>query len=108
MDYYLTQVSYTPEAWNRMVKNPQNRFESVKSVVEKLGGSLEGFWLVFGEYDVVAIIQMPGRVSAAALSMAAIAGGGVKSFKTTPMLTVDEGLKAMKSAGKSDYIPPCI
>jgi hypothetical protein len=35
--------------------------------------------------------------------MAISAGGSCKSVKTTPLLSVDEGLTAMKKAGGSGY-----
>ena len=106
MAYYLIQAAYTREAWAAMVKNPQNRAEAVKPVIEKLGGSIKGLWLGFGEYDAVAIVDMPDNASAAAFSLAASAGGGVRAFKTTPLMTVEEGMEAMKKAGDVGYKPP--
>ena len=106
MAYYLVQVAYTPEAWASMVKNPQDRTEAVRPVVERLGGSWESSFLTFGEYDILAIIQMPDNVSAAAFSMAASAGGAVKAFKTTPLMTAQEGLEAMRKGGQAGYQPP--
>ena len=106
MAYYLIQVAYTPEAWAAQIKNPQNRIEAVRPVVERLGGSFEGVWYAFGEYDIVGICKMPDNVSAAAFSLAATAGGAVKAFKTTPLMTTEEGLEAMKKAGAAGYRPP--
>jgi len=106
MAYYLIQIAYTPEAWAAQIKNPQNRVEAVRPVMEKLGGSFEGAWYAFGEYDVIAICNMPDNVSAAAFSLAAMAGGAVKAFKTTPLMTTEEGIEAMKKAGAAGYRPP--
>jgi uncharacterized protein with GYD domain len=108
MPYYLMQAAYTADAWAAMVKNPQNRMEAIRPVVEKLGGKLEGGWLAFGEHDVVAICQMPNNVSAAALAMAASAGGAVKSIKTTPLMTVEEGIEAGRKAQGAGYRPPSL
>lgn len=106
MPYYLIQAAYTAEAWATMVKNPQNRIEAVRPVVEKLGGRIEGGWLAFGEYDIVAICHMPNNLNAAAFSMAAAAGGAVKAIKTTPLMTPEEGIEAAKKAAKAGYRPP--
>ena len=106
MAYYLVQAAYTSEAWAAMVKNPQNRLDAVRPVIEKLGGKMEGGWLAFGEYDIVAICQMPNNVSAAAFAMAASAGGAVKALKTTPLMTAEEGVEAMKKAARGNYRPP--
>ncbi|MGH7391081.1 MAG: GYD domain-containing protein [Candidatus Rokuibacteriota bacterium] len=106
MPYYMLQAAYTPEAWAAMVQNPQNRLEALRPVVEKLGGKIEGGWLAFGEYDVVLICQMPNNVSAAAFSMAGAAGGAAKAVKTTPLMTTEEAMEAMRKASGVGYSPP--
>jgi uncharacterized protein with GYD domain len=106
MAYYLFQATYTAEAIANMVKAPQNRAEAVSVAVEKLGGRVEGFWFAFGEYDTVEIIQLPDNVSAAAFSMAVSAGGALKAIKTTPLLTMEESVAAMRKAPETGYHPP--
>ena len=106
MGYYLFQGAYTSESWAAMIRNPQSRVEAVQPVVERLGGRMETAWFSFGEYDVVALLDMPDNVSAAAFSAAVAAGGGVKAAKTTPLLTVEEGIAVMRKAGTAGYRPP--
>src|SRR5215468_3986508 len=106
MAHYMFQGSYTSEGWKTLVKNPVNRFEAVRPVIEKLGGSIEGAWFAFGDYDFVLVAKMPDDVSAAAFSLAASAGGAVRVSKTTTLLTAADGLAAMKKAGGSGYQPP--
>ncbi len=105
MPSYLLQVSYSPAAVAAFIKRPHNRVEIVRKPIEKLGGSIGGFWLAFGDYDVIAIIDMPDNVSAAAFALAIAGGGACKSVKTTPLLSVEEGLEAMKKAGSAGYKP---
>ncbi len=106
MAYYLGQVAYAPQAWADLVSNPQNRIEAVRPVIERLGGTVECAYLAFGDYDVVLVYQMPDNVSAAAFAIAAEAGGAVSAFKTTPLMTAEEGTEAMRRAGESGYQPP--
>lgn len=106
MAYYLFQAAYAPEAVAAMVKNPQNRMEASQPVLERLGGRIIDMWIAFGEYDVIAIIEAPDNVSVLAGSMAASAGGALKAAKTTPLMTMEEGIKAMKMAGEAGYQPP--
>ncbi len=106
MAHYLLQVAYTSEAWGAMIKNPQDRISVVSKVVQTLGGSVEGGWLSFGDYDTVAIMQLPDNVSAAAFSMAVAAGGACKSVKTTPLLSTEEAMAALKKATSTGYAPP--
>jgi uncharacterized protein with GYD domain len=106
MANYLLQVAYTPEAWASLIAQPHDRIEAVRPVVEKLGGKITHGWFAFGDYDVVAVIDMPGNVEAAAFSLAAAAGGAIRAIKTTPLLTTAEGVEAMKKAAKSGYKAP--
>lgn len=105
MPSYLVQVSYTAEALSALIAKPQDRTEAVGKVIEKLGGKAGGSWLSFGDYDLVMIVEMPNNITAAALSLAAAAGGSCKSVKTTPLLSIEEGLAALKKAGTSGYRP---
>ena len=75
MARYLFQATYTSEAWAAQVQNPQNRVEVVRPVVERLGGRFECVYYAFGEYDLVAILEMPDNVSMAAIALAVSAGG---------------------------------
>ena len=106
MALYALQTAYAPVGWAALLKDPQNRMEAVKPVVQRLGGSIVDGWLTFGDYDVLVICQLPDNVSATALSMAISAGGAVKSVKTTPLMTFDEGLEALKKAKDAGYTPP--
>ena len=54
----------------------------------------------------MAIAEFPDNVSVAAFSVAASAGGAVKSIKTTPLMTADEGIEMMRKAAGSGYRPP--
>ena len=106
MAHYLMEVGYTPEAWRTLVKKPEDRTKAIRPIIEKLGGKLESIYFAFGDYDLVIILEFPQNVNAAAFSLAAAAGGAVRSVKTTPLLAISEGLGAMKLASESGYKPP--
>ena len=48
---------------------------------------------------IVGIMDLPDNVIAAAMSMVVSAGGAVKASKTTPLMTINEGLQAMRKGG---------
>ena len=106
MSFYALQASYTPVAWTGLVNAPANRLEAVRPVVEKLGGRIVNGWFGFGEYDVLLLCEMPDAISAAALSMAISSSGAVKAVKTTPLMTFDEGVAALKKASSAEYAAP--
>lgn len=105
MALYLTQVAYTPECWQALIKNPQDRMDAIRPAIKKLGGKVISGYFAFGDYDIVAITEMPDAVSAAAMAMAFAGGGACRAVKTTPLLTAAEGIDAMKKAAGSGYRP---
>jgi uncharacterized protein with GYD domain len=105
MPHYLQQVAYSREGWEAVVANPQNRIEAVRPAVEKLGGKIVSAWFSFGDYDIVVITEMPDNVSAAALAMAFAAGGACKSVQTTPLISPEEAIQALKKARDCGYEP---
>jgi uncharacterized protein with GYD domain len=102
---YMIQLSYTAQATAALVARPQNRLDVVQKSVESLGGKVHSFWMCFGEYDVVGMIEMPNNIAAAAFAMALAAGGACHNVKTTPLLKLEESVKAMKKAGNTGYTP---
>ena len=105
MPHYLQQVAYSPEGWQALVANPQNRIEAVRPAIEKLGGRIEAAWFSFGDYDIVVIAEYPDNVSAAAIAMAFAAGGACKSVQTTPLISPEEATQALRKAKECGYRP---
>jgi uncharacterized protein with GYD domain len=106
MPYYLVQMSYTKEAIKTLDEHPQNRLEAARPAFEELGITIREAFLAFGDYDVVLLLEAPDNVRAAAISLAVTAGGAIAHYKTTPLLTMEEGVEAMRIAGGSSYTPP--
>lgn len=103
MPYFCHQVSYTKEAWARLMENPQDRLEAVRAPIEKLGGKLQQSFFAFGPFDVIAITEMPDNIAAAAISIAFAAGGAVQSIQTTPLMTAAQAVEALRKAGTCGY-----
>ena len=98
MPKYLVQASYTAEGLKGLQKDKASgRRTAVASAIDALGGKLEAVYYMFGEDDVVVIVDMPDNISMSALSFAVSASGLVRT-KTTPLMTVEEVDKAL---GKS-------
>ena len=105
MPYFLTQASYTSDAWNALMRNPHNRFEALQPVVEKLGGRIVNAFFAYDEYDVVLILEMPDEASAAALAVATAGGGALRATKTTQLITAAQGVEILKKAASCGYKP---
>ena len=105
MKDYLIQVAYTSEAMAALISNVENREDAVRPVIERLGGSLKTAYFAFGDYDVVMIVSMPSEVEAASISMAFTAGGALRSVKATPLMSLIQGMEAMRKAATCGYQP---
>ena len=106
MAFYLTQFSYTPETWARLTKNPEDRRVAARKYIESVGGKLLGFWYAFGAYDGYCLWEAPDNVSMAAVAIAITGGGALSKFETTPLLTVEQTLEALRRAQAVAYRPP--
>lgn len=96
MPKYLIQGSYTVEGIKGVLKEGgSGRRAAVKSAVEALGGKLEAFYFAFGADDVVAIVDGPDNVTAAAFAMI-VAATGTARDRTTVLLTPEEIDEAAK------------
>ena len=104
MSKYLLQASYSVEGTKGLLKDGgSKRLAAARTLVESLGGAIEAFYYAFGETDLVAIIDMPDPASAAAVSLAVGAAGGV-SGKLTVLLSPSDIDQASKKSGR--YTPP--
>ena len=106
MPLYLSRFGYTPEAWARLIRNPEDRREAARTYIESVGGRLHGFWYAFGEHDGYTLWEAPDNVSMAAVALAIAGGGALSSLETTVLLSVDETIDALRKAGEVQYRPP--
>ncbi|MFY9689230.1 MAG: GYD domain-containing protein [Candidatus Acidiferrales bacterium] len=105
MSLYLIQAAYSQDALRAMIQNPHDRTNALRGPIESLGGKIHNLFLSFGDYDAVLLVEMPNNVAAAAIAIAIAAGGACKNIKTTPLMTVAEGIEALKKAAGSGYQP---
>lgn len=108
MPFYLYQLSYSPEAIKAMVANPTDRKAAAAKLAEAMGGKLHEFFFSFGKYDVVCIIEAPSDAAWAGGALTVAASGTAAAAHTTKLMTVDEAMEALKTAGKATgaYKPP--
>lgn len=103
MPRYLYQLAYTSDNWAAQMKDPQNRVEKVRGAVEHLGGKIVDAYYTFGEYDIIVILDMPDNASAAAFAIAVAGGGAAKAARTTPLMSIEEGIDAIRKGAQSSY-----
>jgi uncharacterized protein with GYD domain len=106
MPFYLVQASYTPQAFAALTKQTENREDGFRALVERLGGKLHSFFWAQGEYDLVVTVELPDAETANTLALAAISPGHARAYRTTPLFTNEETMRAMTRAGALQYRAP--
>ena len=106
MPTYLLQASYTTQGASGLVNNPEDRAAAIRPLIEGMGGRLDFLYYAFGDFDIVAIVELPDNVSMAAFSMAGGASGALTNIKTTVLMPINEGVEAARKAGSIGYRPP--
>ena len=71
-----------------------------------MGGKLLHLYYSLGDQDGIAIMELPGETAAAAGVLAVVASGHIKGTKTTQLLTVEQAVEAMGTAGAQVYTAP--
>src|SRR5258708_27023172 len=101
MPHFLFQGSYAQEACARLVANPQDRTDAVRTPIEKLGGRVHTSFFAFAPFDVVGIMELPDNVTAPAITTPLPSGDAFKNRHTTPLIRPPQALHAATNAGPS-------
>ena len=91
MPTYITQGRYTREAIKGMIVKPEDRAEALSRHMAKAGGRVMSYYLTFGEYDFLTVIEAPSETQMAAALLAAAGAGGVSDLRTTLAHDLDRG-----------------
>jgi uncharacterized protein with GYD domain len=106
MPLYMASFGYKPEVWAALIREPENREETVRKILEESGCKLRGLWYAFGEGDGFALIEAPGNKAAAGIAIAITSSGAFRKFETTPLMTQAETLEALQFAAGVHYAAP--
>ena len=104
MAKYLIQGSYTQDGLGGLLKDGgSKRRDAAKQALEGGGGTMESYYLAFGEHDFYLIADIPDNVGATALSLFSNASGSITS-SVVVLLEPEEVDRAVKMG--VDYSPP--
>ncbi len=104
MPKYLVKATYSAEGTRGLIKDGgTGRQRAVQGLIESVGGTLESFYYVLGEEDLIWICDLPTPADAMAMSLAVNSARGAQ-IHVTRLLTVDEVDQAVSKAVV--YHPP--
>ena len=102
MALFLWQFAFTSQAWERQMGDHISPFDHLDDdMASQFGGKVRQSWYAFGEYDIIAVVEMPDNESMAAYVLAMNSSGYLSAGKTTVLMSMDEGGSALARAGKS-------
>jgi uncharacterized protein with GYD domain len=106
---YMLMAKYSGAALKAVIDSGENREVVARQTVEAAGGKLHGFYGMFGqEYGMMMIIEAPGHAEYIGGIIPAISAGTFESFKTVPLYTAADIMKAIPISRKvaEVYKPP--
>lgn len=109
MALFMLMGKYSPEALRGIVEGGSDREAAVRKAVEAAGGKLIGFYGMFGQdYHFATIMEAPGNAEYIGGIAPAILSGTLAAWKTIPLYTAQDMMKASKVAKKvaAAYKPP--
>lgn len=106
MAKYVILFGLTGETAKRFVAAPSDRASVVRDLAESAGGSLESYYWMLGQYDGLAIFELPDSQTAAALSLAATGSGAFTTFETHELIEAGDLIQIAERAKGISYRPP--
>jgi uncharacterized protein with GYD domain len=108
MAHYLIEVGYTPQSWSAQIDKQANVVERITPALNACGATLQSMYYAFGDVDLVGVIDFPTPEDAAAFALAVGSSGALRLYRTSPLLSVEQGIESMRRADqvRSVYSPP--
>ncbi len=106
MAKYLLLFNFTGETIRRFVAKPSDRAAVVRALAESVGGSLESYYWMFGQYDGAGVLEMPDSRTMAAVSLAAASSGAFTHLETHELIEADDLAGIAERARGIAYQPP--
>lgn len=106
MAKYLLLFSLTGETVKRFVEKPSDRAAVVRELAKSVGGSLESYYWMFGQYDGAGVFVLPDSHTMAAISLAATSSGAFTRFETHELIESADLTAIAERASGIAYQPP--
>src|SRR5918999_2377423 len=98
MPKYVSLFSLTSDTLARFIEHPEDRRGPVGRLAEAAGGRLEAYYWMFGQYDGLAIFDMPDAATQAALVLAVSSSGVFRHAETHELIAADDLVTILQRA----------
>ena len=106
MPKFAVFFTYTGQSVKALMDKPSDRVAVVRALCESAGGSLESYYLMFGDRDGFAVADLPDSRAAAAVSLAVSSSGGFGHLDTHELIDMSDLGGILEAANALTYQPP--
>jgi uncharacterized protein with GYD domain len=106
MPKYAVFFTFTGQSVKALMDKPSDRAAVVQSLAESVGGSMKAYYLMFGEQDGFAVLDLPDSSTAAALSLAVSSSGAFHHLATHELIDPTDLGGILEKASSLSYQPP--
>lgn len=106
MTKYLVLFTFKGETLKAFLKKPSDRAAVVGEAAQSVGGRLESYYWMLGQYDGLAILDMPDSTAAARLAMTVSSTGAFTHLETHELFSADQVLHLLQGAEGVKYAAP--
>jgi uncharacterized protein with GYD domain len=106
MAKFVVFFRFKPETIKAMMANPSDRAAAVSSLCEAAGARMESYYVMFGDWDGMVIVEGTDSRAAAAVSLAVSSSGAFAQLSTHELLDSTQFVEALARAGGLTYSAP--
>jgi uncharacterized protein with GYD domain len=106
MPKYAILFTLKGETVKGMIDRPSDRERVVSNLLSGVGGALEAYYWMFGQWDGIAICDVPDSTSAAAVSVAVSSTGAFGHLETHELIPAGSLNEVLDKAKNLSYFPP--
>ena len=106
MTKYLVLFTFKGETLKAFMKKPSDRAAVVGDAAQSVGGRLESYYWMLGQYDGLAILELPDSTAAARLAMTVSSTGAFTHLESHELFSADQVLQLLKGADSVEYAAP--
>lgn len=105
---YVSMFHYSPEAWRGLIDRPSDRAGAARDLIERMGGRMESFHLMLGQWDGMVVWEVRDALAAAAINAGVAAHGAIRHVETHQLIAADDVQQVLDLArlAASHYAAP--
>ena len=106
MPKYLIEETLAPENYAKMLSNPEDRSDVLKSFFKAAGCELESIYASSIDSKAYLMVEAPDLETVNTVGVNFLAGGAASSLKYIPLATLPELIDICRKAASLSYQPP--